>query len=188
MRWHWYYIPFVPFTLAGFIATLLLAIVYRPTSIRWRHGCLELVAGTFERKNDKTGAVELISRIWGRPHGQCLGAPAQWYKSKRHRDRPRLRVHERSHTIQGIIVNALAAPLALLGLLWWPLYGLPLLAFGLAYGGQFLYLLAAVGPGDKKTPRWKKAYYRIWAERQAYRVQDEFERGLRPEAWGAHDS
>jgi hypothetical protein len=183
MRWHWYYIPMIPFTVVNLMATLALIIVYRPTDIRWRHGCLEMIAGSFYRQEGSR--LRRVTRIWGRPGGQSLGSIGLWFATARDRDNRGLNVHERTHTIQGIIVNAAALPLVLLGhYVWWPLYALPLLAFGIAYGGHWLYLFVAVGPGDNKTPRWKKAYYLIWAERQAYRIQREYDDGKRAGAWG----
>ena len=57
------------------------------------------------------------------------------------------------------------------------------ISFGLAYGGHFLYHWAKMGfPRDRGE--WWKAYLEIWSEVIAYRVDDEYERGLRPEAWG----
>jgi hypothetical protein len=114
----------------------------------------------------RAGCLELVAkrrndqtRIWGRPAAQSLGCQVIWYASERHWDDPGLRVHERCHAIQGI-----------LGL------GLP---FGAAYGLHFLWEWARIGFGP-----WHSAYMRIWAERQAYRIQDEFEAGQRPGAWG----
>lgn len=113
------------------------------------------------------GCLELVAkrnskgqtRIWGRPGGQSLGCPIIWYASTRQWDRASLRVHERCHVIQGAI-------------------GLGLL-FGLAYGLHFLFEFARRGFRD-----WHAAYMQIWAERQAYSVQGEFENDQRPDAWG----
>jgi len=100
------------------------------------------------------------TRIWGRPGAQSLGCPIIWYASTDKWDRADLRVHERCHVIQG-----------LLGL------GIP---FGIAYGLHFMWNWTWCGFGA-----WRPAYLGIWAERQAYRIQGEFFRGERPDAWGA---
>lgn len=174
MRWRWFYPLFVPFVLVATLASLAIAVAYRPSSARWRRGCLELVAGTFER-NGKT-----VTRIWGRPGGQCWGAPVQWYASERLRDRESLRVHERCHAIQGLVVNAAALlpSLALGWFVWWPLAGLHQVAFAGAYGLHFLWEWAA-----RRFGPWRAAYFAIWAERQAYRIEAEFKAGERPGAW-----
>ena len=114
------------------------------------------------------GCLELVAkrnkagdtRIWGRPAGQSLGCPIVWYASARHWESASLRVHERFHAVQGLL-------------------GFGLL-FGAAYGLHFLFEWARRGFGD-----WKPAYRAIWAERQAYAVQDDFDKGNRPDAWGA---
>ena len=121
-----------------------------------------------ERVRWSRGCLEIMAkrradgrtRIWGQPGAQSLGCPVIWYASERAWADAGLRVHERCHVVQGI-----------LGL------GIP---FGLAYGLHFLWEWALVGFGA-----WRPAYRRIWAERQAYRIQDEFEAGQREGAWGA---
>lgn len=114
------------------------------------------------------GCLELVAkrtrhgktRIWGRPGAQCLGCNVIWYASKIQWDRSDLRVHERCHVIQGT-----------LGL------GIP---FGVAYGLSFFWHWYRSGFGD-----WQRAYYRIWAERQAYEAQGEYLLGERAGAWGS---
>jgi len=69
-----------------------------------------------------------------------------------------LRVHEREHVSQFLIF----------GLLFYPVYGI-----------DFAYQLVVTG-GD-----FWKAYRRVWFERVAYKLQAEFEKGERPDAWGA---
>ena len=122
-----------------------------------------------ERWRFSRGCLELVAerhngtgetRIFGRPAGQSLGCPVIWYASADHWDRASLRVHERCHVVQGLL-------------------GLGIL-FGAAYGLHFLFEWTRRGFGD-----WRPAYRAIWAERQAYAVQDEFEKGHRPDAWGA---
>jgi len=150
VKWRWWYLLLVPFTVLNVLASLLLMIPYGVERMRWKAGCLEIIA---KRNGDGE------TRIWGKPWGQSLGCPVIWYASERAWDDPGLRVHERCHTIQGIL-------------------GLGLL-FGVAYGIHFLWEWALIKFGP-----WHSAYMRIWAERQAYRIQDEFEAGQRPGAWG----
>lgn len=124
-----------------------------------------------------------ITRIWSKPQGQCLGTNVQWYAAKRYRDRAHLRVHERCHAIQAILVNAAAALIltaVAVAIDYWWIILFHQIAFGVAYGVHFLieWIRRGFGP-------WKNAYRSIWAERQAYNAQDEFIRKMRPWAWGA---
>lgn len=114
-----------------------------------------------ERWRWKAGCLELIAKrpMIGNPGAQSLGCNVIWYASERAWDWPPLRVHERCHVIQGI-----------LGL------GIP---FGISYGLHFLWRWALSGFGP-----WHTAYREIWAEKQAYKVQEEYQRGQRPGAWG----
>jgi hypothetical protein len=101
-----------------------------------------------------------ITRIWGRPGAQTHG----WftiYASVEHRAKRPLRVHERVHVTQAFVLGPL---------------------FLVAYPGHFIIEWARKG---FRPSRWRDAYLRIWAERIAYRIQDEYRRGLRPNAWGA---
>lgn len=117
------------------------------------------------RWND--GCLEAIGgdRIWGRPGAQTHG----WlifYRDEQQRRSKGLRVHERVHVLQAFVGG--------------PLYTL-------SYGLHWLWLFAfpprASGPVTR--PRWQRAYYGVWAERQAYRIQREYVDGKRPEAWGS---
>ncbi len=94
-----------PCTLVG----LLMSIFYRPQSIRWSEGAIELVAG-----RNKKGRT----RIWGRPGGQTLGIVI-WYASEDGMRNPRytIRSHERVHVLQYLIGSVF---------------------FALAYGVEFL--------------------------------------------------
>ncbi len=165
----------IPFTLLVYVSQIFLLPFYRPSSIRWHAGCLELIAG---RTNGRT-------RIWGRPGGQSWGIRVIWYASQGSLDSAPLRVHERVHTLHGEWVNAIAhailVPLSLLMGGWWIVGAIALgqAAFGIAYGGHFLFEWIRGGFGH-----WYSAYMKIWSEKTAYRVDDEYERGLRPEAWG----
>jgi len=105
------------------------------------------------------GCLEAITNkpMIGKPAAQTHGWLI-YYRDDVVRSNPGLRVHERIHVLQGFV-------------------GGPL--FMLAYVLHFLWLFAMTGFGD-----WKTAYMRIWAERQAFRAQREFNSGLRPGAWG----
>ncbi len=167
----------VPFTLVTYLATLLILPFYRPTRARWYAGCLELLDDT----PDSTKTT-----IWGRPGAQCWGIRVIWYNTATIRDWVPIRVHERVRAFHGELVNFLAhlvlVPLALAtGVsVWWAI-ALGQLAFGISYGGHFLFewLLLGFDPG-----RWQEAYLNIWTERIAYRVQHRVESGETAEAWG----
>ncbi|UCC74950.1 MAG: hypothetical protein JSV86_10490 [Gemmatimonadota bacterium] len=138
------------------IGLLLAVVFYRARGFRWSDGCLEAVGGSFQR-DGKT-----VTRIWGRPGAQTWG----WfivYRTEAHVAKAPLRVHERVHVAQGMV-------------------GGPL--FLLAYGLHFLIEFAWTA--RFRPSRWYDAYRRVWAERMAYRIEDEFRRGLRPNAWGAN--
>jgi hypothetical protein len=175
MKHYWFYWPMALTTLPAFVLFVLFVLVfYGVEEWGWRAGCLEFVA-----KRDKNGRT----RIWGRPQGQCWGTPAMVFSSSRvlaHRVIP---VHERVHAIHGILLcTAGAVVFTPLGLLvWWPLMLLGPMVFVIAYVGHFLFEWAL--RGFKQSEFWH-AYLRIWSERYAYRIDDEYERGLRPEAWG----
>ncbi len=110
------------------------------------------------------GCLEAIGgdRIWGRPGAQTHG----WlifYATERQRRHAPLRVHERVHVLQAFVGG--------------PLYTL-------SYGLHWLWLFPLAG-GDGHAPRWRRAYYRVWAERQAYRVQRQYVAGTRLDPWGS---
>ena len=90
-RWRFFllgYLWSLPNTLAG----LLIAIAYRPTSIRWRRGRIEC----------------LSSRIWWRPGAQTLGIVV-YYSTERARDDAGLVHHEWTHVVQALIGGPLFA-------------------------------------------------------------------------------
>lgn len=111
------------------------------------------------------GCIEAIPRntIIG---GEWVGAQTHgcliYYKDEKNRNHKPLRVHERVHVKQGMI-------------------GGPL--FIIAYVAHWLYLWRF----GKGMP-WKDAYYQIWFEKQAYRIDDEYEKGLREGAWGTKET
>lgn len=171
MKWHWYYYPLALATLPTLLAFLFVVkVFYGVREWRWHDHCLEFVAK--EKKKDHTN-------IWGRPEGQCWGTLAIVFDSDIHHEWRVIAVHERVHALHGIWLNAAGtAVFTPLGIwVWWPLALLGPLTFALAYGGHFLIEFA------RKRSFWP-AYFAIWSERIAYRIDDEFERGLRPEAWG----
>jgi hypothetical protein len=175
MRWRWWFALLVPFTAANLLASMLLAIPYGVASWRWSKGCLEIVA--------KRDGAE--TRIWGCPGAQSLGCNVIWYASERRWNQAWLRVHERCHAIQGLIAGLIGhvvfVPLAAaFGIPWWLGVIAGQLLFGTAYGAHFMAAWALQLFG----PCWK-AYMKIWAEKQAYRIHEEFENGKRPDAFGA---
>lgn len=82
------YIWCSPLSLVG----LLLSILYRPQSIRWHDGTIQLVAGT---KNGST-------RLLGKPGAQSLGCVV-WYASDELRNNARLAKHEKYHVYQSMV-------------------------------------------------------------------------------------
>jgi hypothetical protein len=137
------------------IAALLLMLWYRPQRIRWDRGCIEFVAG---RKKDKKGRDR--TRIWGKPGGQCIGVPVIAYATEADWNAPPLKIHERRHCVQGLI----------LGLLFGPLYG-----------GHWLLIRVFDTPDEPANmPAWKRAYRAIWFEQDARRHTRE-----NPDGWGA---
>jgi len=112
------------------------------------------------------GCLEVIAgerkdgstRIFFKPSGQTFG----WiifYATEEKRQKASLRVHERVHVTQGFI-------------------GGPL--FALTYLLCFAWSFTRNGFKD-----WYSAYMRNPFEIQAYRIQDEFEAGQRPDQWGS---
>lgn len=165
----------IPFTVLTYLVQLLMLPFYKPSSIRWRAGCFELV--------DNTPNARATS-IWGRPGAQSIGIRVIFFNLARDREPGPLAIHERVHTLHGEWCNTLGhllfVPLAIaLGLPWWAGALAGQATFGLLYGGHFFILWALSGFGP-----WHESYLRIWSERIAYRVDDEWERGLRPGAWG----
>ena len=183
MTFRWYFYLLYPFTALNTLVALLQFLVYRPVKWRWRAGCVEMIAGTFERNGEQ------VTRIWGRPAAQSLGCPVIYFANERDIEDEGLGVHERVHTYQGVVINAQATCLLwpllftvwfdMPGHLWWPLLALGPAGFGIVYGGHFLWEWMISGFGA-----WQVAYRRIWAERIAHRIQGEFNEGKRPGAWG----
>jgi len=106
------------------------------------------------------GCIEAVAgdRIFGKPGAQTWGFLI-YYRDEHVREVADLRVHERVHVVQGFYLGPL---------------------FLVAYGLHFVWLWVAQGFGD-----WRAPYHRVWAERQAYQVQDEYIAGQRSDAWGA---
>jgi hypothetical protein len=131
---------------------LLLMLYYKPRRVRWHKGCLEFLASY---KRDKDGEILVddegykITRIFGNPGGQCLGVPVVGYADERCWDDPPLRIHERRHCVQGMILGILFGPL---------------------YGGHWLLIRVFDVPDEPADmPAWKRAYRAIWFEEDARR-------------------
>ena len=177
MKHHWWQPFLIPFTALTYVLTLLILPFYRPSSIRFRDWAIELVDNTPNSRK---------TTIWGRPGGQSWGCRLLWFNMMAIRDGEEVNVHERAHAIQGELVNAVAH--AVLVPAAWFIWGstgavvsglIAQGAFGAAYGLHFLFEWARQGFGP-----WQSAYMRIWAERLAYRADDEYMAGQRPWAWG----
>lgn len=169
----------IPFTILTYVASILIAIVYRPSSIRYYKGVFELIDSTPNSTS---------TTIWGRPGAQSWGCRINWFNTTLGLNDAALRVHERIHTLHGEWVNGLAhavlMPLAWMYLGgWWVLYAFLLAqaSFGLSYLVHFLFEWALTGFASD----WRPAYRRIWTERIAYRVQAEYEDGKHQDAWGS---
>lgn len=98
----------------------------------------------------------MLGHPWAQTHGLVI-----FYANGEARKLAAIRVHERVHVVQGF-----AGPL-----------------FMLAYGLCFLWGLIRPPAKFEGLPRWYAAYRSIWFERQAYRIQDQFSEGKRPDAW-----
>lgn len=85
------------------------------------------------------------TRIFGRPGAQTHGWLI-YYASEEKRRSPRLRAHERVHVRQAA---------------WGGVF------FSIAYALQFLWLFARPPAEPAASPRWYRAYYALWFERQA---------------------
>jgi hypothetical protein len=144
------------------LAAIPLMLYYKPRKIRWHKGCLEFLASY---KRDKDGNILVddegykVTRIFGNPGGQCLGVPIIGYADEDCWENPRLRRHERIHTIQGMILGILFGPL---------------------YGGHWLLIRVFDTPDEPAgAPAWKRAYRAIWAEKQARAHENN------PNGWGS---
>jgi hypothetical protein len=103
------------------------------------------------------GCIEIVTkRMLGKPSAQTWGCVI-FYQSSSHRDSPALRVHERVHVVQSFKLGVFF-----------------LLAYAIHFGWLWL----------RNGRDYHAAYRGIWAEKEAYRIQDEFRLGERPDAWG----
>lgn len=106
------------------------------------------------------GCIEVIPKwILFDPIAQTHGAII-FYRDETYRNIRLVRVHERVHVIQGFILSLLYS-----------------VSYVLFFGGKF----AAQGFRD-----WKRAYLWIPWEQQARHVQQEYQDGKRPNAWGSN--
>lgn len=153
-NWKWF-LPGYVFALPGTIVGLLLAaFYYHPSDWRFVDGCIE--------------CIPRRTIIGGKWVGAQTFGNVIFYRDERMRDHYPLRVHERCHVVQAMLLT-------------WPL-------FMVLYGGHFLsrfvYLVAKNGLMTDNTETWKVAYREIWFEIQAYSRQADFSAGKREESWG----
>lgn len=164
MIFKWYYIPLSVFTFPTLLVFLITAwLFYRVKSWHISGGCVEVVCG----------------RIFGNPMGQCWGCLGIAYDSQETRRDAVIRVHERVHAVQGIVLNG---TVSILGLLtgywlswWWVVPGL--VAFPVVYLTHFAWRYLVSG-----FDFWY-AYRGLWFERQAYDTYDQVVSGRR-DLWG----
>lgn len=169
--------PVYPLLIVNALVAYLYAILWcRASSWKVISGTLTFVAAPREVAAEG-------SRLAGNPGGQgwswIVGYASEW-----HREQDDLRCHENVHVFQELVWAAgglaLAVIPALLG--WWKLAVLLAFAGGpvwaLVYVGCFLVNFARTRFLD-----WPAAYMAIPFEKQAYRVQEEFLAGERPNAW-----
>lgn len=181
MKHRWYHYLRIPFTFLTLLVQLAITPFYKPGRIRFRAGCLEIV-------DDTPGSLE--TAIIGNPGGQTFGGRLIWYNMALFVERRITPVHERDHVHMAELVNTIAhviivPPSVILSSEWgwWIIaaaVALAQAAFAISYGAHFMWEWAKLG-----FKRWREAYMKIWAERRAYRIDDEYEQGKRPEAWGA---
>lgn len=101
----------------------------------------------------------LIGGPWvgAQTHGNIV-----FCRDEKMRQRTRLRVHECVHIVQEMLLG--------------PLY---MLIYGLHFAWKFV--------TKKKGENWIEAYYDICFEVQAYRIEKEYAKGKRPDAWGTEN-
>lgn len=180
MRHYWPQYLLTPFTALTVLVQLLITPFYKPGKIRWRAGALEVMDNT-------PGSMD--TNILGNPGGQTFGGRIIWYNMASFVERRIIPVHERVHIHHAEWINAVAHMVLVLPVvLLCDSVGLTVCsvllaqsAFGLAYGGHFLWEMRKLGWDWK---RWADAYRKIFTERIAYRIDDEFKNGVRPDAWG----
>ncbi len=113
-RWRFFfpgYLIALPHTIIG----LILAVVYRAHTWRISAGCIEVIAGTFERDGRR------VTRIFGRPAAQTHGFLIV-YADEDARADIEIRVHERVHVVQGMIGGPLYVIAYGLTFLWFYLW------------------------------------------------------------------
>ena len=136
------YVWALPLTLFG----LVLALYYRPARFYWADGCVEMV---LPRNRYLIGG----KGVGGQTFGNVI-----FYRDRYARAWAPLRVHERCHTVQGM----------LLGVFFVPAYVLPFL---------FRLLVLRIG--------YDASYRNGWAERQAYGAGDRMKADPTLRLWGA---
>jgi len=134
---------------------LLLVLIYWPRSIRWRKGCIEMVATRIIGfKKPASGAQTHGIIIYGTDLAALNNIP--------------LGVHERKHVIQGFVLG--------------PFYPI---AYVLHFLVLYVKVKAGWTDGIGTGAAWKRAYRMIVFERQARRAEIAYESGNAPDAWGS---
>ena len=144
-NWKWYlpgYIVAAPFTLAGLLLALFF---YWPETIRLHDGCIEMTMRP---------SRNLIGGKW--VGGQTFGNVI-FYRSKERMNDAAMRVHERCHVAQTMLLG----PLMLV-----------------IYVGHFLYRLVRYRKG------WLFAYRDIIFETLAYQIAEVFSHDTTQDMWG----
>lgn len=175
--------PLYPLLLVNALVAYLYAILWcRARDWKVVSGTLTFIAAPRGGDLGHAGGSE-GSRMAGNPGGQgwswIVGYASEW-----HREQADLRCHENTHVWQELVWAAgglaLATVPALLG--HWGLATLIAFSGGpvwaLVYAGSFLVNFARTGFAD-----WYAAYMAIPFETHAYRVQEEYLAGERPNAW-----
>lgn len=175
--------PLYPLLLVNALIAYGYAVLWcRAHSWKIVSGTLTFVAEPKGRNLGHAGGSE-GSRLAGNPGGQgwswIVGYASEW-----HREQADLRAHENTHVWQELMAALIGASaavvLASLGLWGWAIVAAFAAAplWAISYIAFFLVNYARTGWSS-----WSVAYEAIPYERHAYRVQEEFLAGERPNAW-----
>lgn len=112
------------------------------------------------------GCIEVTAtrKVFGLQRGAQTHGFLIFYTDEGVREMKYLRVHERVHVWQACV-----------------LLGLP---FMLLYGLDFLRNFVWVPNHYPTQPRWWRAYMGIYFEKMAYQIDEDYDMGRRPNAWG----
>ena len=173
--WRFFAHPFLlPFTI-GY--ALFVLVVYRAGYWRMQDGVVTCIASSFERAITPKGPYQTVTRIWGRPGAQTIGALTV-FADEHERARQDLRVHEHTHIVQQTLFalgGVAVVPPVFIALGIEPLWSLALsgfigaAAYAIAYVAFFLVAFALVGFRD-----WKAAYHDNPFEKWAYEEQADY--------------